>query len=134
MSPKPIDSTVETLRMALGQASRRAQVTASNLANIDTPGYRALEAEFPLPTSGNFALEMHRTDAGHLAPFGADPARGTIVEAPITHMRNDGNTVDVDREMVRLAAIQGRYRTAAEMIRKRFALLAYAATDGRSGG
>jgi hypothetical protein len=30
--------------------------------------------------------------------------------------------------------MQGRYSAAAEMVRKRFALLLYAATDGRGGG
>ena len=40
--------------------------------------------------------------------------------------------MDVDREMTNLAMSSGRYRTAVEMLRKRFALLVYAAGDGGS--
>jgi flagellar basal-body rod protein FlgB len=79
------------------------------------------------------SLDVERTDPRHLpeAPDLEDP--GTLREVPASRVRNDGNTVDVDREMTMLAALQGRYQSAAEMVRKRFALLIYSATDGRSG-
>jgi flagellar basal-body rod protein FlgB len=126
-----IDPTVQALRTVLGRASRRAQVVASNLANVDTPGYRALDVFFPDAMPGSSGLELERADPRHLAPAEDLSVRGKLIEAPVTRTRNDGNTVDVDREMTRLAMSSGRYRSAAEMLRKRFALLVYAAADGR---
>ena len=134
MSLNGIDATVEALRVTLGRASKRAAVSASNLANLDTPGYRAQEVAFDDLLANHGDLETQRTQAGHIGPGEADPRlRGHLRQAPITRMRNDGNTVDLDLEMTLLGKSQGRYRTAAELLRKRFALLIYSATDGRGG-
>jgi flagellar basal-body rod protein FlgB len=133
MNDNRVDPTVTALRIALGQASRRADVVASNIANVDTPEYRALRVQFDeiLASQGDF--EARRTDPGHLRGSASDAVKGRLVEAPAMRMRQDGNTVDIDIEMTLLAKTQGRYRTAAEMLRKRFALLVYTATDGRGG-
>lgn len=126
------DATVLALQTTLGRASRRAAQVASNLANLDTPGYRARDVVFEEPLGRPTFAEVRRTDPGHLAGAPAGP-RARVIEAPVTRIRNDANTVDVDREMTRLAALQGRYTAAADMVRRRLALLAYTATDGRSG-
>jgi len=133
MNDQSLDMTVDALRTALGRESRRADVVASNLANVDTPEYRALAVRFDDFLSSNPNFEPHRTNPMHLSGFAAANGKGTLFEAPITRMRDDGNTVDVDLEMTKLAMAQGRYRTSAEILRKRFALLVYSATDGRGG-
>ena len=113
-------------------AGARHRLIAHNIANLDTPGYRALRASFPERLGQARKLEMSRTDGQHMAPpAGSGAARGTIEQAPATRVRLDGNTVDVDREMTALAAVQARYNAAAQMVRKRFALLRYAVTDGK---
>ena len=129
MKVSSVDSAMAALRQTMTKTSRRLEAVASNLANIDTPGYRAVEVRFP-DLQAKPGL-LRRTDGRHLPV--ADPAklRGTPVEAAATRMRDDGNTVDIDREMASLNALQGRYRASAEMIRKRFALWRYAVTDGR---
>ncbi len=133
--PQPVeDATVAALRKALERASRRAAVTASNLANVDTPGYRALEMTFDDALAASGGVAPARTNPAHLSGPGGRGTDGAVREASATRMRNDGNTVDVDREMTLLAETQGRYQGAAEMVRKRFGLLIYAGTDGRSGG
>jgi flagellar basal-body rod protein FlgB len=127
------DATLAALRLALHRASRRAALVASNLANLDTPGYRAVDlAPEPQATFGP-PPRLARTDAGHLPGSGDAGRPETVAELPAARVRNDGNTVDVDREMTLLASLQGRYQTSAELVRKRFALLIYAATDGRNG-
>jgi len=131
MSIGSVDSTVEALRFVLGRTSRRAEVVASNLANVDTPGYRALQVTFDEMLPGKGGLEAVRTDPGHASAGSTSASRGRVTELPATRMRIDGNTVDVDREMTMMAMVQGRYRATAELLRKRFALLTYAATDGR---
>ena len=127
------DSTVATLGTALDRAARRSAIIVSNLANLDTPGYRALDVQFQEAFEIAGGLDVERTDSRHLPIARASEDPGIVAELPAHRVRNDGNTVDVDREMTMLAALQGRYQGAAEMVRKRFALLIYAATDGRSG-
>ncbi len=126
------DATVTLLHRALERASRRVSAVASNLANVDTPGYRAVDARFEDALAGAGRLEPLRTHPNHLDPA-AERASAAIVEREPRRMRNDGNTVDVDFEMTLLASLQGRYQAAAELVRKRFALLVYAVTDGRTG-
>lgn len=129
------DPTVAALHTTLTRASRRAALVASNLANVDTPGYQALELQFQetLGAVGNVG-DIETTRPGHMGSIAPSDDPGTVVTQPATRVRNDGNTVDVDREMTVLAQMQGRYSAAAEMVRKRFALLLYSATDGRGGG
>jgi flagellar basal-body rod protein FlgB len=127
------DATVAALRLTLDRASRRAALVASNLANLDTPGYRAVDLAPRPGLAPGLAARLERTDADHLpGTIGVD-APDAVAEVPAARVRNDGNTVDVDREMTLLAALQGRYTAAAELVRKRFALLIYSATDGRNG-
>jgi flagellar basal-body rod protein FlgB len=127
------DATVVSLRTALDRAAKRAAIVASNLANVDTPGYRALDVEFREALEMQGGLEVERTDSRHLPSTASAEDPGNVAEVPAQRIRNDGNTVDVDREMTLLASLQGRYQGAAEMVRKRFALLVYAGTDGRTG-
>jgi flagellar basal-body rod protein FlgB len=123
------------LHRALDRAALNTAVVASNLANVDTPGYRALEARFAeLIGSLRPGQEIARTDPRHAGPELAPDTPALIVEAEPRGVRADGNTVDVDHEMTRLAALRGRFEVAAQLVRKRFALLRYAATDGRSQG
>ena len=133
MSEWRLDETLSVLQSALGRESRRASVVASNLVNVETPGYRAVEIDFDVLLGDALGLQPLRTDPGHLSPWAPAPS-ALVREAPITRMRDDGNTVDLDREMMLLSQARGRFRSSSEMLRKRFALLVYAATDGRAGG
>jgi flagellar basal-body rod protein FlgB len=130
MSNPISDSTLGQLHRTLGQTALRAAVSASNLANVDTPGYRALAAQFP-ETLADAGLEPLRTAPGHLGALDMGSSGATLVEAPSARMRMDGNTVDVDVEMTQLGSFQGRYGAAVQMVRKRFALMRLAVTDGR---
>jgi flagellar basal-body rod protein FlgB len=129
---RPVDDAVlRQLQESLGRLSLGASVVASNLANVDTPGYRARGVRFAETLGRVRSLEMSRTEPGHIAPKTDAPARGEVYEADAKRVRQDGNTVDVDREMTALAAIQGRYNAATQIVRKRLALIRYAATDGK---
>lgn len=125
------DSTTFELHRSLNRLSRRAAASVSNLANIDTPGYRAVAVRFD-ENAGK--LGVKRTDGRHLGGGSAgDPTavHGRVVEAPATRIRSDGNTVDIDVEMARLAASQDHFTAVTRLVGKRFALLRYVASDGR---
>ena len=125
------EPTVDVLARTLDRVSQRGAVVAANLANVDTPGYRAMEVVFDDVLRSQGGLELLRTEPGHLG-HAAPAAPGTAVESAATRAREDGNTVDLDQQMTLLAALQGRYTATTQMLRKRFALLEYAVTSGGS--
>lgn len=126
------DDVTAALARVLDRSSLRAGVVASNLANLDTPGYRARDVRFE--DEFGLSVRLARTSASHLKGTG-DGSDGTsrFVDAPVTRMRADGNTVDLDAQMHLLSRERGRYGTAADLVRKRFALFQYAIGAGGGG-
>jgi flagellar basal-body rod protein FlgB len=124
------DGTVGLLRQALDETALRTAISASNMANVDTPGYRSLEVSFPTLLAAS-SVELRSTDPAHFAPH-RPPGGALVDEAPIGRMRPDGNTVDIDMEMTRLAFLQGRFTAATQLVRHRFAMLRYAVEGVRS--
>ena len=112
------DKTVDLAQKALDLRSRRHEVLLSNIANADTPGYKAfdlmVEEALSRETPKGEQLQMQRTEMGHLPP-GGTASYGTIqpqrvdLNSQVT-LRGDGNTVDMDREMSSLAANQLQFR------------------------
>lgn len=133
-----IDATSDLLESLLDVASRRQTLVASNLANVDTPGFTTRDLDFERAlraadgqTSG---IELRKTAASHLEGAAGRGELGRFeLEPEGLARRNDLNNVSIDREMLALAWSAGRYNTAVEILRKRFALLRYAILDGRGG-
>ncbi len=115
------DTTTQGLAQVLTLRQRRHEVLASNLANVETPGYRAKELDF-----GAALKEAFVPPAEEPKPP-LEPATRLVedVDAPA---RADGNTVDVDMQMAKLSANGGDYVALARILGKRFALLRQAIT------
>ena len=95
---------IDTMRMArdLGaHAARRQRVIAMNVANADTPGYRARDLPAFDESVRRGTLELRATRAGHLtADLSGTRARAVEVEGEPSP---NGNTVSLEDEMVRSA-------------------------------
>lgn len=131
MSDGVNDGLIRDLKRTLDRASFGATTVAANLANVDTPGYRAKRAEFT-DSLTRAVSGLEQTDPRHMNGAGVIRSSTTrLVDAPYDRMRMDGNTVDLDRELTTMSMVKGRFTAAAQMVRKRFALLRYAMTDGR---
>jgi flagellar basal-body rod protein FlgB len=105
------DAISNGLARALSLHQQRHEILAANLANVETPGYRARDLEFTDVLAGAFAAEPVEGPAGR-----------TFVR-PSASGRADGNTVDIDMEMARLADNRSRYTTYAEILARRLAAL-----------
>jgi flagellar basal-body rod protein FlgB len=112
-------SQFDLLSRLLDVASLRHQVTAQNVANVNTPGYRALEVSF----DEAFARHLARGETAS-----ALSTRAAVVEAPTGIVRADGNNVDIDREMARLTGNQLVFTTLAQVLASRLATLRTAVT------
>jgi flagellar basal-body rod protein FlgB len=99
--------TAEALSRYLSLATQQMKLTAANMANVDTPGYRTVGMDF----EGEFAKAM--TSHG-------DATDATTFEVPDLVTRPDGNNVSVDREATTMATTQLQFRTGIELLRHEY--------------
>jgi flagellar basal-body rod protein FlgB len=129
------NSLIQLMDRSMTLASQRQTLIASNLANIDTPGYRtrdfsfeeALKASLAEGAGQNSPFSLRVTHPGHL---GGSPSSG--LPATTTPMRpdaerNDGNDVNLDRENMLLSRTQSNYQNASNFmqleLRKQYFLI-----------
>lgn len=123
---------------ALNHRLKRSEVIHANIANAETPGFRALgydfEEQLQAVNQDEEALSLKTSSSAHFKQDGVQS--GGKVE-PHVYMRptesvgNDGNTVDADKEMALLAQNQILYRAAVETLNKKIGILRYAINGGR---
>jgi flagellar basal-body rod protein FlgB len=133
---------MDLVQRSLDAAALSHRVIADNLANVDTPGFKRSEVIFSEKLKQAFEaragepqqLAAVRTDPGHLA-FGSGPSvedvEPTVLTDKNTSLRNDGNNVDIDREMSLLAQNTVWYSTLAQITQQQFSSLRTAITEGK---
>ena len=102
----------------LDLAAYRQTLIASNLANVDTPGYRTRDI--------NFDKEMRQAEEQfrHAAPSPRVIEVAGLIERP------DGNNVYPDRESLLLAKTQLQFRLGVELLRQEFQAISSAIKEG----
>jgi flagellar basal-body rod protein FlgB len=108
------DPTMQGLADALTLHQRRHEVLASNLANVETPGFKAQELDFKTALQDAFGAERSDDDPTH---------KPSLVEDAAAPVRPDGNSVDLDLQMSKLSANDGRYVALAKLLDLRIRLL-----------
>lgn len=85
---------------ALNVRSQRAEVLAGNLANADTPGYKARDFDFKaaLNAASRDQMPLQTTQGAHLPGKGDAPSQELLYRTP-TQPSLDGNTVDSQVEL-----------------------------------
>jgi len=131
--PVNLDSYLGVHAQALQLRSQRTEVLASNLANADTPGYRARDIDFKsaLAAAGGDGTTVHMTATrpGHI---GAASVNGTVTpelkyRTPLAPSL-DGNTVDVQLEQAAFAENTVRYQATLSFLSGKFRSLMTAIT------
>ncbi len=92
----------------LDLATSQAKLTATNMANIDTPGYRAMGMDF----EGEMRAALNGVDQD----LPAQPLHLKAVDGLVS--RPDGNNVSMDREGLNLAEAQLRFKTGVTLLRQ----------------
>lgn len=95
---------------------------AQNISNADTPNYKAKEVNFKseLQTAIDSSMLAKRTDARHLDFKGHSSSNVAITTNKSTSYNNNGNNVDIDKEMSDLATNQIYYNAMIERISGKF--------------
>lgn len=128
------DSTLEN---TLNHRLQKQKVIVSNIANSQTPGYRALGYDFESQLQRalgrgekpNLATTHDAHRAGH-GVKGDGRFQADLHVKPAESIGNDGNSVDVDREMAELAENQILYQFTVEILNRRMAMLRYGINGG----
>ena len=109
---------------ALALRSRRAEVIANNMANADTPGFKAKELDFDQALQNVLSGKtsgLTRTHEKHYRGSGASLGPGSepyvIPNQPDT---GDGNTVDSQKEMAKFAQNALEYQTTLQFLSSKF--------------
>ena len=112
------DRMLTILPKAMDGLSLRYQVIADNIANVDTPGFRAKNVRFEKELSSAIV----RGKPGLATP---------IIEEQPGKTRLDGNSVDIDMEMAKLSETTILYAAMSRLVSERFSLLRSVITEGR---
>lgn len=114
-----------TLKKAVDAYAQRHQVTAQNIANVESPGYRAQKLKFEeMLTGAGASIQGYRTHPNHI-PIGSQGIGSVQPESEYTHSAYDNgvNNVDIDAEMADLATNDLSYRLATRLLSQRYSVL-----------
>ncbi len=109
-----LDRLAGQLERYMDLLSARQKLVASNIANADTPGYRTRDIDF----------QTEFQNAAGMAP--------NVVEVDGLPVKNDGNSVNVDREARLLAENALRFQLASSLLRSQIRVVRSAIEEGRS--
>lgn len=132
------ESTFGFLKTAMSAASIGHQMTSANLANIDTPGYKARHMNFE-------DILRDYEDQKNMMPNPYKVGDRTLPPAPVLEFKDyliedgnnslserfDGNNVDLDKEMAHMAKMRGTYQLASQFMSRKIHLLNETIMSGR---
>ena len=106
-------------------AGRRQALLSQNMANVDTPGYRARDltpfAEAITRDTGATTGVMKATRSGHYGQ-GAGLGRGAVIAAE-TEISPNGNGVSIETEMLKAVAVQRQHSRALAIYKSSLTIL-----------
>jgi flagellar basal-body rod protein FlgB len=108
-----LDELLNFHHQALNLRSQRQQVLASNIANADTPGYKARDIDFKSALAAAVA-QPRKDDSPSGAPAAAAPPK--LLYRAMVQPSVDGNTVDMDVERAQFAENTVRYEANITML------------------
>ena len=118
-----LDNALFFQRQALNLRTYRQQVLAGNIANADTPNYKARDFEFETALKGALAgrsegaLSMARTNAAHLnSPESSAAGSARLMYRTPAQDSADGNTVEMDVERAQFSENAIRYEAGITFI------------------
>ena len=100
----------EQIACYLDLATAEAKLTAANMANVDTPGYRTVGMDF----------EAEMREAMDDVNDGRTPRKSHFVEVDGLVARPDGNNVSIDRESLNLAEAQLKFKTGVALLHQEY--------------
>ena len=137
MNTPPILSGI---RERMQNLSERQRVVAQNIANSETPGYKAREVSEPsfaalvggsgVVSRPQVQLTERMKGLGAIQPIGS----GVILDKDITETKPDGNNVTLEDQLLKMGQIQADFTAMTSLYRKQLSMLKTAVGRGGGGG
>jgi flagellar basal-body rod protein FlgB len=108
----------KALENSLDASSLKQRVIAQNIANVDTPNYKAKNVEFHQEFEKH--LVAHKTNNKHIDFKQSNSSGITIQTNNDTAYMHNGNNVDIDREMAEMAKNQLYYQALVQRLNGKF--------------
>lgn len=133
------DRTMQLIHRTLDLRQARQRVIASNIANEETPGYRATDFNFQDSLQaahrgqGHGLVTLAVTQGKHFGPRGEGFQRvvGKLSDVPAGDLPLDANSVNMELEMAKMSDNAMQYNGAAAIMAIRFRQLMGAVRDAR---
>ncbi|PLT34216.1 flagellar basal body rod protein FlgB [Bacillus sp. V5-8f] len=119
---KLFSNTFQTLENALNYSSTKQKVISQNIANADTPNYKAKDVRMghSFQSMLDASIHAYRTDGRHY-DFKITPSvPSAIVTRNNLQYNNNGNSVDIDQEMSEMATNQIFYNAVTDRLSGKF--------------
>ena len=106
----------------LNMSALELKLTAQNMANVDTPGYRTVGFDFAeeMERSMGEALASRRRDSDVDSPAAKSRPGASVRLVDGLIERPDGNNVSMDREGMKMAEAQLQFRMGVELLKSEF--------------
>ena len=136
---KQINDITDVYQKSLTGLTMRGKVMSNNLANVDTPNFKRSDVSFEDQLWKSISqtketafpgLEINYTDSMHIPLDDYTPYVQPLVSVDKgTSYRNDGNNVDIDVEMSKLAKNEITYSAVAQILTNKLAGLKFVIAD-----
>lgn len=125
-------STITNLEKGLNYSSLKGKTIAQNVANVDTPNYKAKSVSFKevYSQAKSNSFQAYRTDAKHFS-FNSKQLNPGVFDYSNLRYRQNGNGVDMDKEQADLAANQIYYNALIDRLNGKFSTLQNVIKGGR---
>lgn len=126
------DKTLKALAASLNFRQMRQEIISSNIANGDTPGYKAKRIDFEkalaraLDVDGQLSMKSHHPRHFDVGGGGFANLKPEIYQDPNGVVSDDGNTVDREQELAKMASNKILYDATVQLLNKKLGLMKYA--------
>jgi flagellar basal-body rod protein FlgB len=126
------DKTMRALAASINFRQMRQELISSNIANAETPGYKAKRIGFEealsraLDVDGEQSLNIDDEKHFDVGSGGFNNLQPEVFEDPNGLVSEDGNTVDRDKEMSLMAKNKILFDASVQLLNKKLSLMKYA--------
>lgn len=125
------DKTLKALSTALNFREMKQKLISSNIANANTPGYKSKKLDFEealaraLDVDGQMKMNVNHLRHHNVGNGGFNNLEPEIYDDPNGVVSENGNTVDVEAEMAKMAENKLMYDSLVQLLNKKMGLMKY---------
>ncbi len=129
---KLFGETITSLERGLNYSTTKSKAIAQNIANVDTPNYKAKQVSFKevFEQARGAEVTAYKTDQKHI-DFRKRNVQPGVYNISNFRYRHDGNGVDMDKEQAELAENQIYYNALVDRLNGKFNTLQNVVKGGR---